>query len=87
MGLNGINMALQVFKDYYAKGDEAHSSFDGASSGIIGLLEVCESDFSRNFTEMKGAEESAISTCEPDTKLLVRGVQDLGGCQLGQFCC
>jgi chromosome segregation ATPase len=67
-GLNGIKMALKVLNDYYAKADKAHSSSDGASSGIIGLLEVCESDFSKGLAEMKAAEESAISTYETETK-------------------
>merc|ERR1719198_1572834 len=60
-GLNGVKMALKVLNDYYAKADKAHSSSDGASTGIIGLLEVCESDFSKGLAEMKAAEESAIS--------------------------
>merc|ERR1719281_836484 len=55
-GLNGVKMALKVLNDYYAKADKAHSSSDGASSGIIGLLEVCESDFSKGLAEMKAAE-------------------------------
>jgi chromosome segregation ATPase len=60
-GLNGVKMALKVLNDYYAKADKAHDSADGASTGIIGLLEVCESDFSKGLAEMKAAEESAIS--------------------------
>ena len=93
-GLNGIKMALKVLNDYYAKADKAHSSSDGASSGIIGLLEVCESDFSKGLAEMKAAEESAISTYETETKqneiekaTARREVQDQGGCWLGQVCC
>jgi len=38
-----------------------HSSADGAGSGIIGLLEVCESDFSKGLAEMTAAEEAAVS--------------------------
>merc|ERR1719378_1615777 len=67
-GLDGIKLALKVLRDYYAKADKAHSSSDGASSGIIGLLEVCESDFSKGLAEMKAAEESAISAYEQETK-------------------
>merc|ERR1719258_860618 len=59
-GLNGVKLALKVLNEYYAKADKAHSSSDGASSGIIGLLEVCESDFSKNLAEMNAAEESAL---------------------------
>merc|ERR1719321_850051 len=61
-------MALKVLNDYYAKADKAHSSSDGASTGIIGLLEVCGSDFSKGLAEMKAAEESAISAYEQGTK-------------------
>merc|ERR550532_625269 len=67
-GLNGVKMALKVLNDYYAKADKAHDSADGASTGIIGLLEVCESDFSKGLAEMKAAEESAISAYEQETK-------------------
>ena len=67
-GLNGIKMTLKVLNDYYAKANKAHSPSDGASSGIIGLPEVCESDFSKGLKEMKAAEESAITTYETETK-------------------
>jgi chromosome segregation ATPase len=67
-GLNGIKMALKVLNEYYAKADKAHDSSDGASSGIIGLLEVCESDFSKGLAEMKASEESAIGAYEQETK-------------------
>merc|ERR1719265_1582308 len=50
-GLNGVKLALKVLNEYYSK-DAAHGSAGGASSGIIGLLEVCESDFSKALTEM-----------------------------------
>ena len=48
--------------------DGCISSSDGCSSGIVGLLQVCESCFSTSFPQTKTAEESAISTCETDTK-------------------
>merc|ERR1719198_24529 len=67
-GLNGVKLALKVLNEYYAKADKAHSSSDGASSGIIGLLEVCESDFSKGLTEMNAAEETAQNTYEQETK-------------------
>merc|ERR1719410_2107361 len=67
-GLDGVKMALKVLNDYYAKSDKAHNAADGASTGIIGLLEVCESDFSKGLAEMRAAEESAINTYDQETK-------------------
>jgi len=67
-GLNGIKLALKVLNEYYAKSDKSHGSSDGASSGIIGLLEVCESDFSKELTEMTAAEETAQSEYDQETK-------------------
>merc|ERR1719410_2316304 len=67
-GLDGVKMALKVLNDYYAKADKAHNAADGASTGIIGLLEVCESDFSKGLAEMRAAEESAINTYDQETK-------------------
>jgi len=67
-GLNGVKLALKVLNEYYAKSDKSHSSGEGASTGIIGLLEVCESDFSKGLAEMKAGEESATGAYELQTK-------------------
>merc|ERR1719201_19898 len=71
-GLEGVGMALQVLRDYYAEKEEAflqtgthtkvqtHAKVQtraaksaGAASGIIGMLEVVESDFSKLLAEGK----------------------------------
>jgi len=59
-GIDGVKKALKVLKDYYAQ-DAAHGAAEGAGSGIIGLLEVCESDFTKGLTEMVAEEESAAA--------------------------
>merc|ERR1719517_342652 len=46
-GLTGLKMALKLLNEYYG-GDHAHEAAGGAAEGIIGLLEVCESDFTRD---------------------------------------
>merc|ERR1719163_1620078 len=66
--LEGVKTALKVLNEYYSKADKAHDAADGASTGIIGLLEVCESDFSKSLTEMTAAEESAQATYDAETK-------------------
>merc|ERR1719409_2133128 len=67
-GVEGVKLALKVLREYYAKDDKAHSSADGAGSGIIGLLEVCESDFSKGLAEMISTEDAAVSEYERETK-------------------
>merc|ERR1719450_1997240 len=57
-GIQGLQKALAVLKEDYAK-DPAHAANQGAGAGIIGLLEVCESDFTKGLTEMTAQEESA----------------------------
>merc|ERR1719373_1434696 len=57
-------MALKVLKEYYSKSDKSHSAAEGAGSGIISLLEVCESDFSKGLAEMTAEEETAASEYE-----------------------
>merc|ERR1719440_2377440 len=51
-----------------AKEDKSHDANEGAASGIIGLLEVCESDFSKGLAEMTAAEEQAAAEYEKTTK-------------------
>jgi len=67
-GLEGVKLALKVLNEYYSKQDKAHSSSDGASSGVIGLLEVCESDFSKGLSEMISTEETSQSEYDSESK-------------------
>merc|ERR1719498_520800 len=67
-GIKGVRLALKVLNDYYAKADKAHSSADGAGSGIIGLLEVCESDFTKGLAEMNSAEQTAVKEYDTASK-------------------
>merc|ERR1739847_217883 len=60
-GVKGIKLALKVLNEYYAKDDKAHESADGAGGGIIGLLEVCEADFSKGLAEMIAGEQAAAA--------------------------
>mmetsp|Transcript_34798 Transcript_34798/g.63229 ORF Transcript_34798/g.63229 Transcript_34798/m.63229 type:complete len:686 (+) Transcript_34798:56-2113(+) len=61
-GIKGIQLALKVLKEYYAKADKSDNA--GAASGIISLLEVCESDLSKSLAEMTSTEESEASEYE-----------------------
>jgi len=67
-GIKGIQLALKVLRDYYAAEDKGHESSDGAAGGIIGLLEVVESDFSKGLEELIAGEESAQSEYEKTTQ-------------------
>jgi hypothetical protein len=65
-GIAGVQKALKVLKDYYAS-DKGHSAAEGASSGIIGLLEVCESDFTKGLADATAAENAAQSAYDRAT--------------------
>merc|ERR1719478_1689028 len=67
-GVEGVKLALKVLREYYAKDDKSHAAAEGAGSGIIGLLEVCEADFSKGLAEMTTVEETAASEYEKTTK-------------------
>merc|ERR1719277_2681334 len=67
-GVEGVKLALKVLNEYYAKEDKAHDSAEGAGGGIIGLLEVVESDFTKGLTEMIATEEAAVAAYESETK-------------------
>jgi len=80
-GLEGVGMALQVLRDYYAEkeegaeeflqgrmGQQKHSKASGAATGIIGMLEVVESDFSKLLAEGNAAEAMAQEEYEKLTE-------------------
>jgi len=65
-GLHGVQMALKVLREYYAK-DAELVQVDQASNdagGIIGLLEVVESDMTKALQEATAEEESGASEYE-----------------------
>merc|ERR1719203_2654342 len=67
-GLQGLKLALQLLNEYYSASDKAHNAADGAASGIIGLLEVCESDFTQDLARVIADEESAVAEYEKVSK-------------------
>merc|ERR1719420_2030048 len=81
LGIEGVKKALSVLKEYYAKEDKSHGAADGAASGIIGMLEVAESDFTKGLTEMTAEEETAAAEyeayCKEDEIANVQKAQDV----------
>merc|ERR1719498_597017 len=62
LGIEGVKKALEVLREYYSKDGKSHQEADGAANGIIGLLEVVESDFTKGLAEMTTQEETAASS-------------------------
>merc|ERR1719387_2240637 len=67
-GIEGVKLALKVLREYYAKEDKAHEAAEGAGAGIIGMLEVVESDFTKGLAEMIATEEAAQAEYDRQTK-------------------
>merc|ERR1711920_152533 len=67
-GITGVQTALKVLNDYYASEGKAHDAADGSASGIIGLLEVVEADFSKNLAQITADEETAIAEYDAVSK-------------------
>jgi len=57
-----VAKALVVLKDFYAKAGEATDGYEGNSAGaggVVGMIEVIESDFQRLEADTTAAEEAA----------------------------
>merc|ERR1712039_1099825 len=67
-GIEGVKIALKVLRDYYANDDKDHEEAQGAGQGIIGLIEVIESDFTKSLAEMISTEETAAAAYDKQTK-------------------
>merc|ERR1719401_760125 len=67
-GLEGVKVALRVLTEYYGKTDKAHAAAEGAANGIIGLLQVIESDFSKALAEFISVEETAAADYDKQSK-------------------
>jgi len=79
LGLTGVRKALQVLRDYYGSASAAlvqsdapampqkHEKSGGAASSIIGILEVCESDFASDLAKENTQEDDAAAAYEKST--------------------
>lgn len=80
-GLEGVRMALKLLRDYYANTEEDsaalvqqpaaptyHEKDTGSGSGIIGMLEVIESDCGKSLAHAELSEETAEAEYEKFTQ-------------------
>merc|ERR1719264_1464384 len=67
-GIAGVQLALKILREYYAKEDKAHAAAEGAASSIVGLLEVVESDCSKKLAELTTTEELAKAAYDQQTR-------------------
>jgi len=80
LAIGGVQKALGVLRDYYGGASaafldvdqpakpEQHEKKGGAGQSIIGMLEVCESDFSSNLAKEETEESDAASEYEKITQ-------------------
>merc|ERR1719291_510424 len=67
-GLEGVKLALRLLREYYGSEDQRHEAAAGAGRGVIGLLEVISTDFSKDLAGVTVAESTAQSEYEAETK-------------------
>jgi len=73
-GLGGVRKALELLRNYYGSAaliqqpeppmPAPHDKAGGAAGSIIGILEVCESDFADNLAKEETAESDAADAYE-----------------------
>mmetsp|Transcript_101582 Transcript_101582/g.180121 ORF Transcript_101582/g.180121 Transcript_101582/m.180121 type:complete len:693 (-) Transcript_101582:90-2168(-) len=66
-GIEGVAAALKVLREYYAK-DAAHEAASEAGTGIITLLEVVESDFTKGLSQATVEEQASAEAYDKQTK-------------------
>jgi len=66
-GIEGVKLALKLLGEYYASNAD-HQAAEGAGHGIIGLLEVVESQFTKQLAEYETSESSAQAAYDRETK-------------------
>jgi len=80
LGIQGVRKALAILREYYDSKAEAllqtgqpappvmHSKASGAGGTIIGILEVCESDFAKNLAKREQEESDEADFHEEQTQ-------------------
>lgn len=78
-GVEGIRSALKILREYYQTAEGAsfiqqqpttstHAASTDSATGIISILEIAESDFSRSVAEAQATEEDAVDIYEKTTQ-------------------
>mmetsp|Transcript_37749 Transcript_37749/g.88284 ORF Transcript_37749/g.88284 Transcript_37749/m.88284 type:complete len:268 (-) Transcript_37749:117-920(-) len=65
-GIEAVKIALKVLREYYA--ESSPTAATGAGEGIIGMLEVVESDFTKTLAEIETTEEAAAAAHDKTSK-------------------
>merc|ERR1719356_2307662 len=80
LGLTCVRQALTILREYYASEAAVlvqtgqpeppvmHSEASGAGGSIIGILEVCESDFAKNLARREQEEADEVAMYEEQTQ-------------------
>ena len=58
-GLKGTKLRVKSLNENYAKAGKAHGSSGDANGGIVGILHVIKSDFTKEITEKVAAERGS----------------------------
>mmetsp|Transcript_131734 Transcript_131734/g.231966 ORF Transcript_131734/g.231966 Transcript_131734/m.231966 type:complete len:692 (+) Transcript_131734:80-2155(+) len=66
-GIEGVEAALKLLREYYAT-DAAHEAAAEAGSGIISLLEVVQSDFTKGLSQATVEEQESAEAYDKQTK-------------------
>merc|ERR1719277_935623 len=67
-GIEGVKIALKILREYYAKDGKSHVAAEGMGGGIVGLIEVAESDFTKGLAEMTANMANQKAAYEATTK-------------------
>merc|ERR1711920_203442 len=67
-GISGVQLALKTLREYYNEQAKDHEASTGAGTNIVGLLEVCLSDFTKSLAEISAGKDSAASEYEATTQ-------------------
>merc|ERR1712139_35056 len=69
-GIKAVQSALAILRDYYeSSGGAAHGAAGGAGNGIVSMLEVVLSDFTKGLAEIEATESTAAMEYEKTTQM------------------
>jgi hypothetical protein len=68
-GIKAVQSAIAILRDYYESSGAAHGEAAGAAGGIVSMLEVVLSDFTKGLAEIETTESTAAMEYEKATNV------------------